>query len=302
MTYNGDANAPTNPGSYDVVATIAESNYSGSASGTLVVVTTVFVRHAPILIGGIDGSLQVASPEDVALAGRAWISGDLIVPGMPGVLTNGTPTLVGLREGAGSPTPATHQVTLSGAATVRYIVRRVDPVSFPTVATPPAPTGTRDVVIATAQHLPTDWSVVRDIAIVGDAGDISVPPGTFGELRVNGTSNVVLGDSSATQPVVYSLQRLNIGANTALKIVGSVALTVAEGIVIAGNAGDAAQPQKLVLRLASGDFVLSGNATVAAHVIAPTGTVNIGAGKLTGAITADNVAIGGSGLVEQPRE
>jgi hypothetical protein len=37
FTYDGSATAPTNAGSYAVVATISDSNYTGSASGTLVI-------------------------------------------------------------------------------------------------------------------------------------------------------------------------------------------------------------------------------------------------------------------------
>ena len=37
VTYNGSATAPTNPGTYAVVATITNSNYSGSASNNLVI-------------------------------------------------------------------------------------------------------------------------------------------------------------------------------------------------------------------------------------------------------------------------
>jgi hypothetical protein len=38
ITYAGEANAPTNAGSYEVVGTIAELNYTGSVTNTLVVV------------------------------------------------------------------------------------------------------------------------------------------------------------------------------------------------------------------------------------------------------------------------
>ncbi|MEI6674535.1 MAG: MBG domain-containing protein [Verrucomicrobiota bacterium] len=37
LTYNSSANAPTNPGSFTVVATIADVNYTGSATNTLVI-------------------------------------------------------------------------------------------------------------------------------------------------------------------------------------------------------------------------------------------------------------------------
>ncbi len=37
ITYNGSANAPTNAGSYTVIGTIADANYQGSATNTLVI-------------------------------------------------------------------------------------------------------------------------------------------------------------------------------------------------------------------------------------------------------------------------
>src|SRR5208283_4369924 len=37
FTYNGVVNAPTNAGSYTVIGTINDSNYSGSATNTLVI-------------------------------------------------------------------------------------------------------------------------------------------------------------------------------------------------------------------------------------------------------------------------
>lgn len=37
VTYNGSSTAPTNAGSYDIIATISDTNYQGTASGTLVI-------------------------------------------------------------------------------------------------------------------------------------------------------------------------------------------------------------------------------------------------------------------------
>src|SRR5690606_29694077 len=37
LTYNGGASAPTDAGSYEVIGTIVEQNYAGSATNTLVV-------------------------------------------------------------------------------------------------------------------------------------------------------------------------------------------------------------------------------------------------------------------------
>ena len=299
VTYNGEASAPTAPGSYAIVATITDPNYAGSTSGVLVVGTTVLVRHAPGINGGIDGSIQVASAENIALTGNAWISGDLIVRGTPTVETNGAPTLAGIRDSAGAADPSNYFVTLNGTAALRYVVRRVDATPLPTVLAPPAPQGAHDVVIATARQLPDDWAVVRDIRIVGDIGDVAVPPGTFGEINVAGASNLVLGATGSAQPSVYNLQRLALHANSVLKVLGPVVLTVAQGLTVTGTAGDPANPSSLVLRVADGGVALTGNAKLFAQVIAPNGTVTVGNATLRGTVIADGLVLEGNGLVEQ---
>jgi len=58
ITYDGGATAPTNAGSYEVIGTISELNYAGSATNTLVV-----TGLPPIVI-----SLTVASPGEVVVA------------------------------------------------------------------------------------------------------------------------------------------------------------------------------------------------------------------------------------------
>jgi|GEM_PF-852855 len=50
LTYNGSVTAPTNAGSYAVVATIGEANYAGSATGTLV----VGKGTATVTLGGLS--------------------------------------------------------------------------------------------------------------------------------------------------------------------------------------------------------------------------------------------------------
>jgi hypothetical protein len=41
LTYNGSASAPTNAGSYEVIGTVADANYAGSATNTLVITATI---------------------------------------------------------------------------------------------------------------------------------------------------------------------------------------------------------------------------------------------------------------------
>jgi hypothetical protein len=61
FTYDGSATAPTNAGSYAVVATVADANYTGSASGTLVIGKAT----ATVTLGGLsqtyDGTAKHAT-------------------------------------------------------------------------------------------------------------------------------------------------------------------------------------------------------------------------------------------------
>ncbi len=61
FTYDGSSTAPTNAGSYAVVATVNEANYTGSASGTLVIGKAT----APIALGGLaqtyTGAARIAT-------------------------------------------------------------------------------------------------------------------------------------------------------------------------------------------------------------------------------------------------
>ena len=52
ITYNGLSTAPSNTGDYDVVATVNEANYRGSANGTL----KIDKADAVINVGGFDGT------------------------------------------------------------------------------------------------------------------------------------------------------------------------------------------------------------------------------------------------------
>ena len=61
LTYDGSPNAPTNAGSYEVIGTVNELNYAGSATNTLVIAAS----NAPVSLGNLaavyDGSGHAAS-------------------------------------------------------------------------------------------------------------------------------------------------------------------------------------------------------------------------------------------------
>ena len=299
VTYNSSSTAPTNPGTYQVFATVTDANYSGTATDSLTITISALVRHAPSLNGGLDGSLQVLLGESVTLNGNAYISGDLLLPGTPTVRLNGQPTLVGTRDGTGSVSPANYPVTLNGNAVVRYLVRRTDPIVLPSVATPPLPTGTRDVTINTAGQNPGDFAHVRNLTLNSNAGSLAVPAGTYGNLTVNGNSSLTLGVAGATNPAVYHLQNLTLNGSTPLQIVGPVVINLANGVSVNGNVGTSGQPEWLSLNVASGGVTLSGNVTVHAFIVAPNGTVTInGHSTLKGGVASDRLTLNGNALLD----
>ena len=53
---------------------------------------TALVRHAPSVNGTVEGSLQQMLPESTTFNGGATVTQDLLVPGTPTILLNGSPT------------------------------------------------------------------------------------------------------------------------------------------------------------------------------------------------------------------
>lgn len=301
VTYNGSATVPTYPGSYTVVAQVNDAAYTGTATDTLVILATAFVQHVPSILGGVDGSIQVASAENMTLAG--WISGDLMMPGTPGLTVNPTATLVGPLEGPGSASPTTHTLTMNAGSALRYLVRRIDSPVFPTVLAPPLPTGTRSVNKTTAAQSIGDFATLRTLSVSGSAGQVVVPPGTYGNLSVNGSAALVFGEVGGTVPAVYNLQNLLVNqqlGTARVVIVGPVIITVATGASISGVTGSPDHPEWLTLRASGGNVVVAGNGALHGSVVAPKSTVTLsGRAIVKGSVIADRLNIAVTAELEQ---
>ena len=296
VTYDGSAEPPVGVGTYAVQATIVSEDYEGAATGTLVVVSPVVVRRAPSLNGRVEGSLQVLTGESIVLNSGAQVSGDLLVPGTPAVHLNGMPSYGGTLDAGGSASPAGFAVTLNGGVALRHVVRRTDPAPFPTVAPPPPPAGTRNVVLNFPGQSPGDFATLRNLTLNGGAGQVVIPPGTYGAFMANGPSGFVLGVAGATTPAVYNLHGLTLNGNARLEIVGPVTLTLAGGVTLNAAAGAAERPDWLSLRIASGGLTLNGGSTLSAFVTAPAGTVML-KGTLNGRVTSDRLTVNGPGVL-----
>ncbi|HEY0946325.1 MAG TPA: MBG domain-containing protein, partial [Opitutaceae bacterium] len=299
LSYDGAEAAPIYPGGHTVVATIEDPNYGGTASGTLQITITALVRHGPTFDGMVDGSVQVLAAENVILNGASTLSGDLLMPGTPTLRLNGSPTVGGVKDGPGNATPTTHTVTINGDAVVRYVVRRVDAIALPGVAAPPKPAGNRSVTLTSSGQSIGDPVTLKNLTLGGGAGEVAVPPGTYGSFTANGGTGFVFGVVGATEPAVYNLQSLTLNGSVALRVVGPVTLTLGGGLTFSGTVGTAGKSEWLTLRLAAGGVTLNTGASLHGEVIAPAGTVSIGSNAAVhGMISADRLQVGTDGLLD----
>ncbi len=304
VRYNGSAVPPVYPGSYLVTATVTTPGYAESATDVLTILPTVLVRHAPVLNGTVDGSVQVMLPESVTLNSRAAIGTDLLLPGSPTLQINGAPSYAGTVDAAGAAGPASHRVTLNGGAALRHVVRRVDAPAWPAVALPPAPPGTRSVALNSPGASPGDFATLRNLTLNSGAGIVAVPPGSYGIFAANQGTRFQLGIPGATTPAVYALQSLTLNGGSGVDIVGPVELTLANGVTVnGGSLGSAAGGAWLDLRVASGGVTLNSGASVHGAILAPSGSVNLNSNALVrGRVVADGLTVNSGGAISDPAD
>lgn len=301
ILYATSTDGPVFPGHYPVSAVIDDPNYAGATTDTLAITITALVRHAPTINGAIDGSVQVLLGENIVLNGNAWMSGDLLVAGMPSLRLNGLPMIAGTTDEDGATTPNNYSVTLNGKSVLRYLIRRIDPIAMTPVAPPPLPTGTRSVTLNSPTDNPGSFDTLRDLTLNGNAGTVAIPAGTYGQLTANANTTLVFGHAGATQPDVYNLQGLTLNGGSRLRIAGPVVLLLANGITVNGAFGDAPHAQWLTVAIAHGGLTVNANGAVAGYVLAPSGTITInGGGTLTGEVITDRLTINGNGELSEP--
>jgi rhamnogalacturonan endolyase len=301
VTYDGAPAAPIYPGSYAVVATIDDPNYEGSTAATLRVQATAVVKDELAVAGELDGSVQLLSGVDRAIEANATITGDVLLPGAPRVKIEGHPTYAGVTDAAGATTPSDYTFALKGSALARYVVRRVDPVALPVVTAPATPVGTRNVTLNRASDPIGDFATLRNLTLNGNAGTFVLPPGVYDTLTVNGGSTLVLGDATATDPVVYELQQLKLNGTATVQLVGPVIVKLANGLTLNGTFGSSEHPEWLELRVWRDGVALNSKATLHGTVVSPNARVVINGGAaLHGRVTASDLTINGNGMLSEP--
>jgi len=230
------------------------------------------VRHAiTINSSRVEGSVRQLLGEDVILNSGAVVTGDLLVPGTPQVTVNGSPSIGAIVDGTGSVNPTNYHVTINGSVQLGRLVRRTDPVTMPTVAAPPASTGTRSVTINSPGQNPGDFATLRDLTLNGNVGIYAIPPGTYRNFIANAGAGFSLGVAGATEATVYNFATLILNGSSQIQVVGPVVVTIGSGLTINASVGSSPNPLWLVLRVASGGVTLNGGSFLSGVIEAPTG-------------------------------
>ena len=206
LTYGGSATAPTNAGSYSVVATVNDPVYAGSATGTFVIAkATQSISFAPLpatlRVGTAFAVTATASSGDpvalAVLAGPATVNGNTVTP-------TGAATITLRATQAGSTNYQPASTDLSFTTT-----KQTQSIDFPALISPPAGVSSLALAATTNSGLPVTFAVVSGSATVAGAtltataaGIVTVRASQPGSDTYNAAPDVTRSVSFATGAVV----------------------------------------------------------------------------------------------------
>lgn len=191
VTYDGNPAAPTDAGSYAVVATISDANYVGTTAGTLVVDKAVAVVTLADLTPTYDGSPKAVS----VTTNPAGLTVGLTYDGGATAPTNaGNYTVVATVNEANYAGTTSGTLTIAKAAatvTLSQLTRIYDGTPKPVdVATTPAGLA----VTTTYNGLPAAPSLIGSYAVVATVNDANYSGTATGTLAINpADAAIVLG-------------------------------------------------------------------------------------------------------------
>lgn len=247
----------------------------------------------------VDGALQVLSAEAFSLNSGGEITGDLLVPGTPRLVLNGTAAVGAMVTGTGPADPEGWRMTLNSGASIGRLVTRDAGGTIPAVSAPHLPTGTRDVAINAPTQEIGDFATVRNLTLNSGAGSREIPPGTYGSVTANSGSTLVLGQAGTMVRTVYHFQRLALNSGSALKLLGPVEIVLAGAVSLNAPMGEPLHPEWLECRIAAGGLTLNSSARFDGYVTAPHGAVVLNSqAVLTGGVQSDRLTLNrGSRLI-----
>ena len=257
--------------------------------------TKAIIKRGFNLNGRIEGSVQQLSGENTTFNSSAVLTGDLFVPGSPNLVRNGTSTFGGTVQGSGNAQPSNYSITLNGGSQLGRLMTRTDAVVMPTVAAPPAPTGTRNVTINNSSQSIGDFATLKNLTLNSNVGNKAILPGTYGSFTANSGSGFILGTAGSSEPAVYNLTSLTLN-NSQLQVVGPVILTLKNTLTLNGSMGSSDNPAWLEIRISSGGVTLNSGSVLYGSVVAPSGTATINS-QLTGNVIADRLTVNSGGVL-----
>ncbi len=265
------------------------------------VTDAVVSKNAPQLNQGqVKGSVRVMTGDAFNLNSGLTIDGALIVAGTPEIRVNGGGTSPAIVNGSGSVQPSGYRLTINNGATLAGGIRqKVDPESLPTAIAPAAGTGTRNVNINQPGGSPGNFATIRSLTISAQGGAVTLPPGRYERITLNGSSTLNLQAGSVTSPALYEIQQLDINGGSHVSVSGPVALRLKNSLNLNGYIGNPAHPEWLEMSLAGSSFTLNSQSAFHGKALVPAGSLTVNSSSLLhGLAFTDRLVLNGGGVIE----
>ena len=197
----------------------------------LPVIPAIISRHRPTLNSGtVEGSLRLLTGESFNINGGITIT-ELLVPGTPAFTFNGG-THGAIVSDGGATTPTGYPVTMNGGTISGKIHKQSDPIIFPTdiPASVPNATGTRSVNINSTADVNTigNWQTVANLTVNVSNITVTVPPGNYNSITLNGAGSAVKFSSGA-----YNFaSTLTINSNSRIESTGAVTINIRQALTL----------------------------------------------------------------------
>ena len=204
FTYNGSATAPTAPGSYTVVGTIIDPNYTGSATGTLVISDGTAKTPATVTLGNLTATFDGTAKSATASTSPAGLTVTFTYNG-----STTAPTAVGSYTVVGTISDANYTGSATGTLVISSSTNKIPAVVTlgnltntysGTAKSATAATNPGGLAVAmTYNGSTTPPIIVGNYSVVGTVNDPNYTGSATGTLVIaKASATVTLGSLTAT--------------------------------------------------------------------------------------------------------
>lgn len=227
------------------------------------------------------------------------IDGMLRVPGMPEIRVNGGGMMPPLELAGGSADPSNYRITLNHGVSIGGIVRAQDPADLPAAPAPAAGAGTRHVQLNQPGDSPGDFATLRSLTINAQGATVTLPPGKYDRITLNGASTVILDAGTVAAPALYEIQQIDLNGGSRIDATGPVELRLKNSLNANGYIGRAARPEWLEMSISAGSFTLNSQSAFHGTAIVPGGSLTVNGGSLLhGLAFTHRLTLNGGGVIE----